>query len=115
MSDQRDDRAARTKDPDVTILRSPGLGPDRVTAVRTTITTTQSAGGLGGGKPEGGPQRTPERRAIDDALGNEPPRSGRDTDLLPGNEAPVETPEEVDATPPHGDELRGRRRMKNEE
>jgi|GEM_PF-5633647 len=103
MSDHSDDRSRQEKNPDVTILRSPGLGPDQV---RTAITTTQSAGGLGGGKPEGGPQRTPERRAIDDALGNEPPRSGRDTDLLPDGEAPVETPEETDATPPHGDELR---------
>ena len=106
MSDQRDDRKRHKGDPGVTILRSPGLGPDQV---RTAVTTTQSAGGLGGGKPEGGPQRTPERRAIDDALGNEPPRSGRDSDLLPGDEAPVATPEETDATPPHGDELRDRR------
>jgi hypothetical protein len=103
MSDQRDDRTRQKKDPDVTIVRGLGLGPNQV---RTAVTTTHSAGGLGGGSPEGGPQRTPERRAIDDALGNEPTRSGRDTDLLAGDEAPVETPEETDATPPHGDELR---------
>jgi hypothetical protein len=105
MSGRRDDRARDEKDPRASILRSPGLGPEELTNERTTITTTQSAGGLGGGKPEGGPQRTPERRAIDDALGNEPTRSGRDTDLLADDEAPVESPDDMDVTPPHGDKL----------
>jgi hypothetical protein len=82
------------------VLRSPGSGTGRPEEEREAVTTTQTSGGLAAGDPTGGPHRTPERQAIDEAREQEPAaKSGRDPDL---NE-PVRTPEDVDATPPHGD------------
>jgi hypothetical protein len=70
-----------------------------------SITTTQTNCGLASGDPAGGPHRTPERRAIDDERGREPRvKSGRDPDLKPTDASP-RTPEDVNATPPHGDKL----------
>jgi hypothetical protein len=93
----------------VTVLRIPGAGIGSPADVRTAETTTQSSGGLTGGDPQGGPQRTPERRAIDRAKGGDPEvKRGKDPDLA---DEPVRAPEEIDATPPHGDKLgRGERR-----
>jgi hypothetical protein len=96
---RRDRRPAR----DVSVLRIPGAGIGRPADVRTSETTTQTSGGLAAGDPSGGPQRTPERRAIDRAKGDEAAaKGGRDPDLV---EEPVRTPEDTDATPPHGDKL----------
>lgn len=81
------------------ILRSPGSGVGRPEDEREAITTTQTSGGLAAGDPSGGPHRTPERQEIDRARDQEPVKSGRDPDL----HDPVRTPEDVDATPPHGD------------
>lgn len=83
------------------VLRTPGSGTGRPEETHTSITTTQTSSGLTAGDPGGGPHRTPERQAIDAARRQAPqPRSGRDPDLT---ERPTETPEDVDATPPHGD------------
>ena len=82
------------------VLRSPGSGVGRPEETHTTITTTQTSGGLAAGDPGGGPRRTPERKAIDAARDSEPTKSGHDPDL---HDEPVRTPEDVDATPPHGD------------
>jgi hypothetical protein len=86
-----------------TVIRTPGSGLGRPEEVHTSIGTTQTAGGLAAGDPSGGPHRTPERRAFDKAREQETPvKSGHDPDLV---EDPVRTPEDVDATPPHGDAL----------
>src|SRR5688500_5347602 len=86
---------------DFGVLRSPGSGVGRPEQEGEAITTTQTSGGLAAGDPGGGPHRTPERQDIDAATDREPQvKSGRDPDLR--NE-PVRTPEDVDATPPHGD------------
>jgi hypothetical protein len=84
------------------VLRIPGAGIGRPADVHTAETTTQTSGGLAAGDPSGGPHRTPERRAIDRAKGAEPVKGGHDPDLA---EEPVLTPEDTNATPPHGDKL----------
>jgi hypothetical protein len=103
-----DDDRKENRDPesdgdgkDFGVLRSPGSGVGRPEEERAAITTTQTSGGLAAGDPDGGPHRTPERPEID-ATGDREPQvtSGRDPDLR--NE-PVRTPEDIDATPPHGD------------
>ena len=101
-TDSRDPSSPR----DFGVLRSPGSGVGRPEDERESVSTTQTNSGLAAGDPAGGPQRTPERRAIDDARGQQPPvKSGHDTDLRPSDEPPVQAPEDVDATPPHGDKL----------
>jgi hypothetical protein len=83
------------------VLRTPGSGTGRPEETHTSITTTQTSSGLTAGDPGGGPHRTPERQALDAARHQAPqPRSGRDPDLT---EEPTRSPEDVDATPPHGD------------
>lgn len=98
------DRKDRDKEAEgVSVLRIPGAGIGSPADVRTAETTTQSSGGLTGGDPQGGPQRTPERRAIDRARGVDAAvKRGKDHDLV---DDPVRTPEDTDATPPHGDKL----------
>ena len=92
---------------DFGVLRSPGSGVGRPEDERESVSTTQTNSGLAAGDPAGGPQRTPERRAIDEAREQQPHvKSGHDNDLRPGDETPVQSPEDVDATPPHGDKLR---------
>lgn len=95
----------RSKPPGATqgfgVLRTPGSGTGRPEETYTSITTTQTSSGLTAGDPGGGPHRTPERQALDAARHQAPqPRSGRDPDLT---EEPTRSPEDVDATPPHGD------------
>jgi len=92
---------------DFGVLRSPGSGVGRPEDERESVSTTQTNSGLAAGDPAGGPQRAPERRAIDEARGQQPHvKSGHDNDLRPGDETPVQSPEDVDATPPHGHKLR---------
>jgi hypothetical protein len=86
------------------VLRSPGSGTRRPEEERTSVTTTQTSSGLSAGDPGGGPHRTPERQAIDDARDREAEvKRGKDPDLA---DEPLRTPEDVDATPPHGDPLK---------
>ena len=60
----------------------------------------------GSGRSRRRPPPTPERRDLDESLGREPqPKSGRDPDLRPRDTDRVQTPEDMDATPPHGDKL----------
>jgi len=93
-----------SEDPrDFGVLRRPG------DPTHDSISTTQTNSGLAAGDPAGGPHRTPERRDLDESLGRQPaPKSGRDPDLRPRDTDPVQTPEHVDATPPHGDEMLNR-------
>jgi hypothetical protein len=85
---------------DFGVLRRPG------DPTHDSISTTQTNSGLAAGDPAGGPHRTPERRDLDESRGRQPqPKSGRDPDLRPRETDRVRTPEDVDATPPHGDEL----------
>lgn len=101
------DRRDRPRPRDFGVLRTPGSGVGRPEEVHESISTTQTNSGLAAGDPAGGPQRTPERRAIDEAQGQEPQvKSGRDPDLRPEDEQPVRAPDDIDATPPHGDKLR---------
>ena len=99
MSAQDDRR--ETPDPgDFGVLRRPG------DPTHDSISTTQTNSGLAAGDPGGGPHRTPERRELDESQGRQPqPKSGRDPDLRPPETDRVQTSEDVDATPPHGDQL----------
>jgi hypothetical protein len=91
---------------DFGVLRSPGSGVGRPEDERESISTTQTNSGLAAGDPAGGPQRTPERRALDEARGHQPEvKGGHDPDLRPRDEDQVHAPEDVHATPPHGDKL----------
>ena len=72
----------------------------------TSVSTTQTNSGLAAGDPSGGPQRTPERKAFDEARGEEPHvKGGHDPDLRPEAMSSVHAPDDIDATPPHGDKL----------
>ena len=83
------------------VLRSPGSGVGRPEDEHSAITTTQTSSGLGAGDPTGGPRRTPERQEIDRTRGRKPEVTrGSDPDL---NDQPPRAPEDIDATPPHGD------------
>ena len=83
------------------VLRSPGSGTGRPEEEHSAITTTQTSSGLGAGDPGGGPKRTPERQAIDSSRGREAEvKRGSDPDL---NDEPPRAPEDINATPPHGD------------
>lgn len=106
MSDANDrDGAAQPRD--FGVLRSPGSGVGRLEDEHASISTTQTNSGLAAGDPSGGPQRTPERKAFDDARGEEPDvKSGRDPDLRPRDDEQVHAPDDINATPPHGDKLR---------
>ena len=100
--DRRDSSAPR----DFGVLRSPGSGVGRPENERESISTTQTNSGLAAGDPAGGPQRTPERRALDEARDEDPQvKSGHDSDLRPGSDD-LPLSDEIDATPPHGDKLR---------
>ena len=96
----QDDRPDSEDPRDFGVLRRPG------DPTHDSISTTQTNSGLAAGDPAGGPHRTPERRDLDESLDRQPqPKSGRDPDLRPRETDRVRTPEDVDATPPHGDEL----------
>jgi hypothetical protein len=105
MSDGKNrDGAAHPRD--FGVLRSPGSGVGRPEEEQTSVSTTQTNSGLAAGDPSGGPQRTPERKAFDEARGEEPHvKGGHDPDLRSGEDEPVLAPEDIDATPPHGDKL----------
>jgi hypothetical protein len=101
-NDRRDSSHPR----DFGVLRSPGSGVGRPEEEHESIGTTQTNSGLAAGDPAGGPQRTPERRAFDEARGEEPQvKSGHDPDLRPRDDEHVQAPDDIDATPPHGDKL----------
>jgi hypothetical protein len=106
MSDGNDrDRAPHPRD--FGVLRSPGSGVGRPEDEHTSVSTTQTNSGLAAGDPSGGPQRTPERKAFDAERGEEPHvKSGHDPDLRPRDDEQVHAPDDIDATPPHGDKLR---------
>lgn len=58
----------------------------------------------GDDRREDAPHRTTERRAFDEAAGAEPQvKGGRDPDVDPAPGLPLRAPEDIDATPPHGD------------
>jgi hypothetical protein len=83
------------------VLRSPGSGTGRPEGEHAAITTSQTSSGLGAGDPQGGPKRTPERQDIDATR-------GRDAEVKRGSDPdssgePPRAPEDVNATPPHGD------------
>ena len=100
-----DDRGKRPPARDFGVLRTAGSGVGRPEDTRESIGTTQTNSGLAAGDPSGGPQRTPERRALDEAQDHEPRvKSGHDADLLPRRDQ-LRSPDDVDATPPHGDTL----------
>jgi hypothetical protein len=105
MSDEKNrDDAAHPRD--FGVLRSPGSGVGRPEEEQTSVSTTQTNSGLAAGDPSGGPQRTTERKAFDEGRGEEPQvKGGHDPDLRPGEDEPVLAPEDIDATPPHGDKL----------
>ena len=105
MSDGKDrDSAAHPRD--FGVLRSPGSGVGRPEDEHTSVSTTQTNSGLAAGDPSGGPQRTPERKAFDDSRGEDPHvKSGHDPDLRPHRDERVQAPDDIDATPPHGDKL----------
>jgi hypothetical protein len=91
------------------VLRSPGSGAGRPEDEHTSVSTTQTNSGLAAGDPSGGPQRTPERKAFDEARGEEPHvKGGHDPDLHSREDEQVHAPDDIDATPPHGDKLRDR-------
>ena len=101
------DREGRAHPRDFGVLRSPGSGVGRPEDEHGSVTTTQTNSGLAAGDPSGGPQRTPERKAFDEARGEEPHvKSGHDPDLRPRDDEQVNAPEDINATPPHGDKLR---------
>ena len=101
-NDRRDSSHPR----DFGVLRSPGSGVGRPEEEHESIGTTQTNSGLAAGDPAGGPQRTPERRAFDEARGEEPQvKSGHDPDLRLRDDEHVQAPDDIDATPPHGDKL----------
>jgi len=101
-----DDRRDPASPRDFGVLRSPGSGVGRPENEHESISTTQTNSGLAAGDPAGGPQRTPERRALDNARDEEPQvKSGHDPDLRPVEDEDLPLSEEIDATPPHGDKL----------
>ena len=101
-----DDRPDPSHPRDFGVLRSPGSGVGRPEEEHESVATTQTNSGLAAGDPAGGPQRTPERRAFDEARGEEPHvKGGHDPDLRPRSDEQVRTPRDIDATPPHGDKL----------
>jgi hypothetical protein len=108
MSDSNDrDHAKRPRD--FGVLRSPGSGVGRPEDEHESVSTTQTNSGLTAGDPSGGPQRTPERKAVDSARGEEPHvKRGHDTDLRPRDDERVHAPDDIHATPPHGDKLQDR-------
>jgi hypothetical protein len=100
--DHRDPSSPR----DFGVLRSPGSGVGRPEEEHDSISTTQTNSGLAAGDPAGGPRRTPERRAFEESRGQEPHvKGGHDPDLRTDDIEPVRAPDDVDATPPHGDKL----------
>jgi hypothetical protein len=100
-----DDRREPSAPRNFGVLRSPGSGVGRPENERESISTTQTNSGLAAGDPAGGPQRTPERRALDEARDEDPQvKSGHDPDLRPrSDDLPLS--DEIEATPPHGDKL----------
>jgi hypothetical protein len=88
-NDRRDSSHPR----EFAVLRSPGSGVGRPEEEHESIGTTQTNSGLAVGDPAGGPQRTPERRAFDEARGHEPQvKSADDPDLHPRDDEHVQAP-----------------------